>query len=858
MTTSSAESNPIRRLARSQSPLTVVVEILFALLIVAAFWYSANPGFFARPLPDAPIIESPIAESMPVQSNLAAPAPPSLARLVGFDPAGQSCRQLIANGSFENPGQWQLPLSPRPAAYTDEQASDGSRSLRLGIGPNDQPVYSDSRASQIADLPSDAESLVLLADIQRTATSSGADRQYAQVRVGEEHYTLYDDSLNLPEWQAVAYDLTLLAGSRAELIFGTLNSGGPGRAGMYVDNVRLYACQGPSVASQANAPEKRGEATEEKASGPLSLLLPLISLGQDVDEPVPTAAPTLTSIPSDTPSNTPAAPAACTELVANGGFESSSGWNIPNTPRPGRFVSEPVLSGSRSLGLGISPGLANAYSDSTAYQWITLPRDAAQIILRVSLWRAGSDRGDFHYLWVAAEGKTTRIVQGLDDSRRWQTVNFDLTPVAGKRLFLLLGTFNDGLGEVASMFADGVSIQACDEPVTPLPATATPTATVIPTPTATSSHAPPAAMTSPDFGANSFLWWRPEIADRDLQLMEQAGFRWVRQSFAWEDIQPMPGEFVWDKADRVVGQANARGLSLLARLGMDPDATDFWAGQPPASNDRFVEFVSALARRYNCTPQAVGCVAAWQVWNEPNLAREWGGNRPDPAAYVDLLGQVYWAIKAANPNALVISAGMAPTGTDNEIAMPDTHFYEEMYRAMGGSSDGYFDLLGVHAAGFAAPPETDPAEAAASPAYGGQRFFAFRHVEDIRAIMEANGDSAKRIAILEFGWTSDPVNPDYIWHGGGAGIDEFVKADYLRRAYVYAAEHWQPWIGLMSVLTMPNLDWLEDGDPFDEEQYWWAILEPSQIDELRLRPAFVELCIYFRGLAGERCSYDPN
>jgi polysaccharide biosynthesis protein PslG len=131
-------------------------------------------------------------------------------------------------------------------------------------------------------------------------------------------------------------------------------------------------------------------------------------------------------------------------------------------------------------------------------------------------------------------------------------------------------------------------------------------------------------------------------------------------------------------------------------------------------------------------------------------------------------------------------------------------------------------------------------------------------VEDIRKIMEANGDSDKRIAILEFGWTSDPVNPDYIWHGAGAGIDEFVKADYLRRAYVYAAEHWQPWIGLMSALTMPNLDWVEDGDPFDEEQYWWAILEPSRIDELRLRPAFVELCIYFRGLEGERCFYDPN
>ncbi len=839
MTTSTANSNPIRRLARSQSPLTVAVEIVFALLIVVAFGYSQRTGFFGgRNQPDSPL--PPGTEQPPSVAPGSASDSPSLTRLVGFDPTGKACRQLIANGSFEQVRDWRLSLTSRPAVYTDERASAGLLSLRLGLGVTDQPVNSDSWASQTLELPGDAETLVLLADLWRSASGGGRDRQSMQVRVGNEYFSLFDDSLDLPEWQTVAYDLTPLAGRRAELIFAVHNSGGPGRAAMGVDNVRLYACQRPGVASRAD--------TEGKTRGPFSLLLPLISLMRETVGPAPT--------PTHTPS--PTAPAVCTELVANGGFENGGGWTIPNTPRPGRFVTEPVWDGKRSLGLGIPPGQANAYSDSTAYQWISLPASAAQITLRAQLWRAGGGSGDLHYLWVAAEGKTTRILQGLDDSRRWQEITFDLTHLAGKRLFLLVGTFNDGVGGVASLFVDGVSVQACDSPATPAPPTPSPTPTTPPLPQPTPIHQPPAQMGSPDFGVNAFLWWRAEIADRDLQLMDEAGFRWVRQSFAWEDIQPSPDEYVWERADRVVGQVNARGLSLLARLGMDPDATDFWAGQAPAANAKFVEFVAALAQRYNCTPQAVGCVQAWQVWNEPNLAREWGGKRPDPAAYTALLGQVYGVIKAANPNALVISAGMAPTGTDNAIAMPDTRFYTEMYRAMKGSSAGYFDLLGVHAAGFAAPPETDPAQAAANPAYGGQRFFAFRHVEDIRKIMQANGDSAKRIAILEFGWTSDPVNPDYIWHGAGAGIDEFVKADYLRRASIYAAEHWQPWIGLMSVLTIPNLDWLNDGDPFDEEQYWWAILEPSRIDELRLRPAFVELCIYFRGVAGERCLYDPN
>jgi uncharacterized protein YraI len=346
----------------------------------------------------------------------------------------------------------------------------------------------------------------------------------------------------------------------------------------------------------------------------------------------------------------------------------------------------------------------------------------------------------------------------------------------------------------------------------------------------------PATMSSPDFGAQVFVWWREEIRDRDLDLMKEAGFNWIKQAFSWESIEGAGrGQYDWSIADKVVTHANERGLKILARLSLDPDLQGFWAGDPPANSDAFAEYAGALAARYNCQPGAIGCIQAYQIWNEPNLAREWGGKRPNPAEYVEFLGKAYRAIKAANPNAIVISAGMAPTGDNNDIAMPDDVFYDQMYQAMGGSSDGYFDALGVHGAGYAAPPELDPAEAASNPKYGGYRFFAFRHVEDIRAIMEKYGDTAKKIVLLEFGWTYDPVNDAYKWHGADAGIDMFVQADYLVRAYKYAAANW-PWVGLMSALTMPNLDWLNDGNGSDEEQYWWAIMEPSSIDAKEWRP----------------------
>jgi hypothetical protein len=137
----------------------------------------------------------------------------------------------------------------------------------------------------------------------------------------------------------------------------------------------------------------------------------------------------------------------------------------------------------------------------------------------------------------------------------------------------------------------------------------------------------------------------------------------------------------------VVQQVNNRGLKLLARLSIDPEKTNFWAGPPPGNSTAFAEYAGALAARYNCQPGAVGCIQAYQIWNEPNLAREWGGNRrPNPAEYAAFLREAYAAIKAGNPNAIVINAGMAPTGDNSDNAMPDDLFYDQMYQAMGGNS----------------------------------------------------------------------------------------------------------------------------------------------------------------------------
>ncbi len=399
--------------------------------------------------------------------------------------------------------------------------------------------------------------------------------------------------------------------------------------------------------------------------------------------------------------------------------------------------------------------------------------------------------------------------------------------------------------------ATAAPAQAAASP-TPVPATAAPaTPTTAPKPAPQSS-----AMRSPDFGAQAFLWWRPEVADRDLQLMKDAGFNWVKQWFAWQDIEGGGrGKYDWSRTDRIVDQVEQHGLKLLVRVSPAADQAN-WAGNPPENADAYAEFLNAMATRYK------GRIQAYQIWNEPNLAREWGNKPPDPAGYATLLGKAYKAIKAADPNAIVITAGMAPTTADQAEAMYDTKFYDLMYQAMGGNSSGYFDMLGVHGAGYAVSPETDPGAIASDPKlYNGDpspadrlRVYSFRHVEDIRKIMEKYGDTAKKIAVLEFGWTWDP-RPDspYYWHGGGAGIDDLTQAQYLVNAYKWAAKNW-PWVGLMSLIYMPDSEWKPT-----TEQYYWSIMDPSPPGQTLWRRAFIDLCLYMNEVQGRpRCKYAPS
>jgi len=147
-------------------------------------------------------------------------------------------------------------------------------------------------------------------------------------------------------------------------------------------------------------------------------------------------------------------------------------------------------------------------------------------------------------------------------------------------------------------------------------------------------------------GVNTFLEQEVEPAkrQRSLELLRDAGVGWIRQELPWEQIEPVAkgqttdpkfGDSTWAKFDDVVDRANALGIKVVFRLDTSPrwalaaDAPDGLS--PPLDHADYWDFVAEVAKRYR------GRVAAYQVWNEPNLNSEWGRRPPDAVAYAQLL-----------------------------------------------------------------------------------------------------------------------------------------------------------------------------------------------------------------------------
>jgi len=167
------------------------------------------------------------------------------------------------------------------------------------------------------------------------------------------------------------------------------------------------------------------------------------------------------------------------------------------------------------------------------------------------------------------------------------------------------------------------------------------------------------------------------------------------------------------------------------------------------------------------------------IWNEPNLAFEWGRRPPDPAAYAALLKEVYPRVKAAVPDAIVIAGALSPGGNigDNaEVRMDDLRYTQELYAA---GAAPFFDMWAVHTYGAQQPHDATPYPEVVN----------FRRVEIIQQLLAGLGDGEKRLIITEGGW-----NDNARW---SAAVRPSDRLRWTVGAY-HMANQW-PWLEAMAL-----------------------------------------------------------
>lgn len=106
----------------------------------------------------------------------------------------------------------------------------------------------------------------------------------------------------------------------------------------------------------------------------------------------------------------------------------------------------------------------------------------------------------------------------------------------------------------------------------------------------------------------------------DFSRIAANGIQWISIDLAWRDIEPQPGQFVFDYYDMVLSEAKRHDLHVLARLG------NGYAGSRPAVPDWVIPledafYVVALRRYADITLERYkGMIAEYAIENEGNLA----------------------------------------------------------------------------------------------------------------------------------------------------------------------------------------------------------------------------------------------
>ena len=266
-----------------------------------------------------------------------------------------------------------------------------------------------------------------------------------------------------------------------------------------------------------------------------------------------------------------------------------------------------------------------------------------------------------------------------------------------------------------------------------------------------------------------------------MQQIQPLRVGWIKAQASWEWLQPERAD-QFERNFRLfqlhVQKADKYGFKVMLSVVKAPD----WARHsnrsedgPPDDLNQFASFLRLLLEKLGPWIDAI------EIWNEPNLRREWSGSQPiSGASYMRLFDIAYSTIRAYSPTVAVITAGLAPTGNHSGVSVDDREFLRQMYRA---GLARYGDVkIGAHPYSWGNPPDFVCCDNAPEQGWDDRPQFFFRQtIDDYAGIIRAHGHNAQ-MWLTEFGyatWEGYPDLPPDPWMAYNTAQDQM---NYSMRA----------------------------------------------------------------------------
>lgn len=255
-----------------------------------------------------------------------------------------------------------------------------------------------------------------------------------------------------------------------------------------------------------------------------------------------------------------------------------------------------------------------------------------------------------------------------------------------------------------------------------------------------SAKQPPSGRLNVD-GATAWLE-REGRHEAIAQMLRMAGIGWVRERFSWAGTEPEKGKVDWKQYDAVADAFAKHGVRVYQIFHDSPAWSH--AGKKNTRNPADLRDAFAFAKRL--AEHYKGRVAAWEVWNEPDIFF-W----PDLSdTFAGLQKAAYLGFKAGDP-ALPVLLGSFCRG--------HCAFDENLFASGIGH---YFDIFNWH---IYAPPEQYPATLA-------------RYLE----LLSRHGCGERPVWLTEAGIRLTATLPD----GEISAADERRQADFVPKSFAYS------------------------------------------------------------------------